>query len=323
MDYKKYLTTMIMLLIAYGVYGAAKSYMNDNDEFKNYNTVRHYLVNDSSLAKSKLPILWIYMDYEQNSRWWQNFYSRNSKDLNQPYLYLTIKSIIDQCGSHFNVCMIDDETLVNIIPGWNTEIDKLSDPIKGKLRDLAQAYILKYYGGMFVPASFLCTKNLANMYYDNVLDGKMFVGELNNENITSDKLDVFVSKKFMGAHKNAKIIDKYIHYIQSLISVDYTCESIFKGGPDAWLYEQSKLDNVTVINAKYLGVKDVANKNVTLDNLIGNSFVDFCPASLGIYFPQEQLLNRTAYQWFATLSAKQALESDTVMGKLLVSNYVC
>lgn len=322
MAYKKYITTIIMLLIAYGVYGTVNSYINEGDEFKNYNNVRRYLVNESSLAKSKLPILWIYMDYEQNSRWWQNFYSRNSTDLNQPYLYLTIKSIIDQCGSHFNICLIDDETLVNIIPGWGAEIEKTSNPIKGKLRDLAQAYILKYYGGMFVPPSFLCTKNLANMYHDSVFDGRVLVGELNNENITSTSLDVFVSKRFIGAHKNSKVIDEYIQYLQGLISVDYTARSVFEGNADMWLYEQSKLDNVTIIHAKYLGVKDAANKNVTLDNLTGSSFIDFCPQALGIYFPQEQILKRTAYQWFATLSAQQALESDTIMGKLLISNYV-
>ena len=322
MDYRKYLTSIIMILIAYGVYGTFNSYMNKDDEYKNYNNVRRYLVNESSLAKSKLPILWIYMDYEQNSRWWQNFYSRNSTDLNQPYLYLTIKSIINQCGSHFNVCLIDDETLVNIIPGWNAEIEKTSKPLKGKLRDLAQAYILKYYGGLFVPPSFLCTKNLANTYHDSVFDGKVIVGELNNENITSTTTDVFVSRKFIGAHKNSKVIDEYIQYLQRLITLDYTAKSVFEGSADMWLYEQTKLDNVIVIPAKYLGVKDIKDKNVTLDNLIGSLFVDFCPKSLGVYFPQEQILSRTAYQWFANLNARQALESDTVMGKLLVSNCV-
>lgn len=323
MNYKKYLTTVIILLITYGVYGTYKSYIKKHDEYTNYNNVRRYLINESSLAKSKLPILWIYMDYEQNSRWWQNFYSRNSTDLNQPYLYLTIKSIIDQCGSHFNVCLIDDETLVNIIPGWNTELERTPNPLKWKLRDLAKAYILKYYGGLFVPPSFLCTKNLAYTYHDSVFDGKVLVGELNNENITSTNADVFVSKKFIGAHKNSKVIDEYIQYLQTLITVDYTSKSIFDGSPDKWLYEQTKLDNVIVIPAKYLGVKDVTNKNVTLDNLIGNSFIDFSPNALGVYFPQEQILTRTAYQWFANLSATQLLESDTIMGKLLVSNYIC
>ena len=134
---------------------------------------------------------------------------------------------------------------------------------------------------------------------------------------------VFVSKKFIGSHKNSKTIDNYINYLQELISTDYTSKSVFEGSADNWLYEQSKLDNITIIDAKYLGAKDASNKNVTVDTLIGSSFVDFSRKALGVYFPQEQLLNRTSYQWFTNLNARQLLESDTIMGKLLVSNCSC
>lgn len=322
MDYSKYISSIIMLVIVFSVYGFAKGYINQDEEYTNYKNVKRYLVNDSSLAKSKLPILWIYMDYEKNSRWWENFYSRNSTDLNQPYLYLTVKSIIDHCGGHFNICVIDDETLHNIIPGWTHKLCSLSDPLKCKLRDLAQAYILKYYGGLFVPPSFLCTKNLASVYYDSVYDDKIIIGELNNENVTSNVADVFVSKKFIGAHKNCKIIDEYINYLQHLLSVDYTVESVFKGSANMWLQEQIKKGDVYVIPAKLMGVKDIENKYITIDQLIGNTFIDFCPNKLGVYFPQEKILNRTAYQWFANLNSRQVLESDTIMGKLIVSNYV-
>ena len=77
----------------------------------------------------------------------------------------------------------------------------------------------------------------------------------------------------------------------------------------------------SLLNTKYVSVLDF--KNVTIDTLIGSSFVDFSPKALGVYFPQEQLLNRTSYQWFTNLNARQLLESDTIMGKLLVSNCSC
>lgn len=322
MDFSKYITTVIMLLIVYNVYNIAKSYIADDESHQTYKNVNRYLVNEAVLCNNKLPILWIYMEYDKNSRWWENFYSRTSNDLNQPYLYLTIKSIIDRCGSHFNVCLIDDESLSDIIPDWNVNIEKTANPIKGNLRDLAQAYILKYYGGLFVPPSFLCTKNLSTMYHDSVFDEKVLVGELRSASITSTNSDVFVSKKFIGAYKNCKIIDDYIEYLKQLISIDCTNESVFKGSAETWLHEQAKKENVITIPAKFLGVKDITNKIVTIDKLVGSSFVDFCPEALGIYFPQEQILNRTAYQWFANLNANQLLESDTIMGKLIVSNYV-
>lgn len=320
MDYSKYIVSAGMTMALFMVYQKYKHIDEVDDEYRNYNIVKRYLVNDSSLAKSKLPILWIYMDYQQNSRWWKSFYSRNSKDLNQPYLYLTIKSIIDICGDNFNICLIDDDTLVNIIPGWNIEIHRAAEPIRGKLRDLAQAYILKFYGGMFVPPSFLCLKNLADLYYSRSSGGKMFIGELQNENITSTFNSVCVSRKFMGTHKNNDMLEEYIQYLQKIISNDYTAESNFEGDADRWLYGKYNSGFINIIPAKHLGAKDNTDKDVILDNLIGNSYIDFDPAAVGIYFPQSQILNRTTYQWFARLNARQVMESDTVMGKLLLTN---
>ena len=322
MDYVKYIVSTCILLSVAIIYDRFKLYTEQDEDMKNYYAVKQYLVSDSSLAKSKLPILWIYIDYAQNARWWQNFYSRNSTDLNQPYLYLTIKSIIDRCSSHFNVCIIDDYTIANIVPDWNIEIEKTASPIREKLRDLAQAKILKYYGGMFVPPSFLCLKNLIHMYYASTIGGKLFVGELSNENITSTNDSVFVSRKFIGAHKNSSVVEEYIHYLQELISTDYTAESVFEGNADRWLYNQSKQNKINIIPANQLGTKDVSNKDVLIEGMIGNSFIDFDPSALGIYFPQPQLMNRVSFQWFSRLSARQALESDTIMGKLLVSNCV-
>ena len=62
------------------------------------------------------PKLWIHMDYHINSRKWKNFMSRNSTDLNQPYLYLTIQSIINHNSNDFHICLIDDDAFEKILP---------------------------------------------------------------------------------------------------------------------------------------------------------------------------------------------------------------
>ena len=72
----------------------------------NYESIQKYLLDDVTLAKSKKPILWIHVPYEYNSRNWLNFGSRSSFNLNQPYLYLTVKSIISQCDNSFTICII-------------------------------------------------------------------------------------------------------------------------------------------------------------------------------------------------------------------------
>ena len=85
---------LIILLVFYNRFEAKNK---QDDETNNYNAIKEYLLDVDSLAKSRKPILWIHVPYEYNSRSWVNFGSRSSYDLNQPYLYLTIKIIINKC----------------------------------------------------------------------------------------------------------------------------------------------------------------------------------------------------------------------------------
>jgi hypothetical protein len=78
------------------------------EEGESYEAIQEYLLDGDTLGKSKKPILWLHVPYEYNSRNWLSFGSRSSFDLNQPYLYLTVRSIIKQCQGSFTICIIDD-----------------------------------------------------------------------------------------------------------------------------------------------------------------------------------------------------------------------
>ena len=113
-----------LMLILMGVGTIYKRYMDKYDmdnETNEYKLRRKYLLNNSSITKEKKPIIWIHIPYEYNSRKWESFYSRGSMDLNQPYQTLTIRSIIDH-NPDFHVCLIDDSTFKNLLPGWVIDI---------------------------------------------------------------------------------------------------------------------------------------------------------------------------------------------------------
>ena len=110
---------VIALGILYQKYCEKQASIIPNDE---YNEIRKYLLNESSLAKSKKPIMWIYVPHEYNSRNWLSFGSRSSFDVNQPYLFLTVRSIINQCDQSFHICLIDDNSFANLIPDWNVNM---------------------------------------------------------------------------------------------------------------------------------------------------------------------------------------------------------
>ena len=89
---KQYLFIGAIILVASLFANKLKQNFESNDE---YELIRKYLLNDSPLYGYNRPKLWIHTKYEINSRKWKNFYSRNTTDLNQPYLHLTIKTIIN------------------------------------------------------------------------------------------------------------------------------------------------------------------------------------------------------------------------------------
>ena len=108
-----YVSMLIIIMVLGFLY---RRFMDkyDNEELQNYEKIKKYLLNDSSIAKSKKPVLWIHIPYELNSRSWDSFYSRTNTNLNLPFINLTIQSVIEQCGKSFKICLIDDLSFKNL-----------------------------------------------------------------------------------------------------------------------------------------------------------------------------------------------------------------
>ena len=323
------LYTFVVLSLLGIVYNEFKRRYLD-DENDHYKIVKKYLLNDTDeflkkLPDSKLPIIWIHSKYEINARNWVDFYSRNTNDLNQPYKELTLKTIIDKCGSDFNICLINDESFSDLIPNWNIDIHKVADPIKSNIRELAIAKILDTYGGMLLPDSFICLDSLKYIYNTGIQDDKMFVGELlhtNNVNTPECNMETrdnyYPSTKLIGCAKESQTMKCYINMLETLISQDSTAESVFTGEIQLWLNEKVKRQGINIITSEYLGGRDNNGKLVTLDELMGSTFIEFHDSMLGIYIPDNELLLRSKYSWLSRMSSQQVLESNNVLGKYLV-----
>ena len=146
---------------------------NKNDLHSDYLLIQEFLLHDNTiLTKNTKPILWIHIPYEYNSRNWNSFGSRSSVELNQPYLYLTTRSIINKCNDSFKICLIDDNSFIKLIPNWNIDICKLSDPILSNIRQLGLMKLIYIYGGMICPISFICLKDLIGIYNKGTKNNK-------------------------------------------------------------------------------------------------------------------------------------------------------
>tara|TARA_A100001015_G_C14923180_1_gene685161 strand:- start:400 stop:1335 length:936 start_codon:yes stop_codon:yes gene_type:complete len=304
----KWIFLIIICIIFIYSYNTANTDIVKDPISRQYEYIQHYLLKDSSLAQSKKPIMWIHIDYEQNSRNWLDFNSRNTFNLNQPYIYLTLKSIIDKCGESFNICIIDDSTFKKIIPGWLIDFKSISKPIKPHIRQLALCKVLYLYGGINIPPTTICTNDLASLYKKD-----MFVGEFPQNNTLSP------SPKIIGCPKNCPKMKEFIEYLEIINSNDFTSAFDFIEKDRVWIINKVKENYILCIDGFTIGTKDKNNSIVTIDSLISEKTPDLSDNALCVVVDENELLKRTKYNWFCRLSPEQVLNSNTSIGTLLLN----
>tara|TARA_B100001093_G_scaffold390697_1_gene377045 strand:+ start:1592 stop:2656 length:1065 start_codon:yes stop_codon:yes gene_type:complete len=327
MNYKS-LVVSILLLFAIGfVYDKFKLSIDRNDKKEELDIIKKYLLNESDyytidqLSSINKPLLWIHLEYNKNSRMWESFGSRNSEELNQDYLYLTLRSIINKCGNYFHVVMIDDDSFSKLLENWKIDLRLLSNPQKGYFRKLAISKLLCKYGGISIEPSFILLKSLEKMYHKILRENRMVVGEFPNKSIDAHIMNFMPSTNLMGCMKNCKLMSEFSNHLENLYSNDYTENTNCDNLVNKWLLYKINNREIDYINGKFIGTKDKNNKKIDLDILVGNSSLELDDEVFGLYIPKEDLLKRTAYNWFVYLNTQEVLESDTNIGKyLLISN---
>jgi len=321
-DYINYVWIIIIFIVAAYLYQryTAKQF-NNTTEQENYSTLQKYLINDGTTldnSKDERPILWIPLHYEYNSRNWQSFGSRSSFDLNQPYLYLTVKSIINQCSDSFRICLIDDESFSKLLPNWKINMGGISSPVLDYMRQLGLTSLLNHYGGLLVPASFLCFRDLIDMYNTGTSNNKICICETIDRNITSTSYNWYPNLYFMGAQKGAPVLRELMDFMQRTISNDYTAQAEFLGDFNRWIQYRVKKHQVTIIDGKMIGTRTMEDEPIIVDDLLSNNYLDIYASAYGIYIPADEILKRTKYEWFARLSQRQVLESKVIICKYIL-----
>jgi hypothetical protein len=295
--YVKYLLYFIVLVAVGIVYDKYKQKQGFTEDQRNYELIKKYLLNDDTILGNK-PILWIHTVRDVNARHWQSFLSRNTSDLNQPYIGFCIESIIKHCGDSFNVVLIDDHSFDKLIPGWNVSIADTADPVKNHLRTLAMCKLLYYFGGVVCPNSFLCLKDLKPLYDAQLKDGNGF------------KFDAGCGL-FLGSRKHSPAMRDVLNYLEALNSRDFTSEQDFLASVNKFLSTKFQ-----VIDGKYIGaVTDAERKPVLIDDLLESSYVDISEDAYGLLIPARDILNRNKYKWFARQSKSQVLAGDLAVSR--------
>jgi hypothetical protein len=313
----RYVSVIIILTVLGVLYEKYKLKFMPDEELEKYDLIKKYLLNGDEDLGGK-PILWIHTTHEVNARNWSSFYSRNTTKLNQPYILSCLETIVKSCGESFNICLIDDNSFSKLLPKWDIQVRKLSNPIRSHVRTLAMANLLHSYGGMQIPDSTIVLKDLKPLYNEYLSNKCCFVGETLSRNITATNISMFPNIQIIGCKRDSPVILNYIRKLEILNSRDYTAEIDFLGEMARELYSYTQSGQMNKISGCIFGSLDNNNNDVTIDRLLGNTFIDFSPKLCAIYLPSKEILSRIKFGWFARLSQGQLRTCDTIATKWLV-----
>lgn len=306
----RFLISIIFILIAIVVGSKYSTFINSNND---YDMIKTYLLNESPLYGSNKPKIWIHSKYDLNARKWLDFYSRNSYNLNQPYIELTIGSVINFCSNDFHICLIDDESFSKLIPSLDINIHQLPEPIKTHQRNIAFMKLLNIYGGMIVPDTFLCTKNMLNLYNINIQNNQPFVCErVNRTTNMKDKprLTLIPDTYFMGCRKQNPMLQMMIQKYENLLEKNGETNSIdFLGSFNDFLVENVKFGRLNLVEGKYIGIRN-KDKVYQISDIVGEEPLQLSTDCYGIYIPGDEFLHRPNYQWFSVLPVEEIVNSN-------------
>ena len=322
------LVISILILAAAGyIYNKFKINVDSNSQQEDLNIIKKYLLEDDidntidALSSVKKPILWIHIDYIKNSRKWESFGSRNSNELNQDYLYLTIRTIINKCSDYFHIVIIDDDSFCKLLEHNCIDLNQVAYPIRDNLRSLNIMKLLYKYGGMYIENSFILFKSLEKIYEKVLSSNKIVTAQFKNNGANAYNVDYMPSIKLIGCVKECPTMKRLIKHMEMIYGTNFTSSAEFEDQVSKWLLKCGENDEINIIDGRYIGTKDINNAMINLEEIMSSTFLELHANVYALYIPSNELLKRSKYNWFCKLSSKQVLEANTILSKyLLLSN---
>jgi hypothetical protein len=291
------IAVLIGLMVVSYVGYYIRNYFDSSDEQSKM--IQKYLLNESPLYGNNKPKLWIHHGDLQARDWRLHRGCIGRGGMNEPFVHLTVKTIVDQCAKDFNICLIDDTAFSKLLPQWDYKVEELAEPQKSRIRLLGLLHLVHTYGGMVVPNSFICLKSLYSFYESE----KAFVFQNRN-----GKPDFYM----FGAPKRSPSIERCIEIVEESLK-----RSISNFEYPALARLMVATEDIRSIDGTYIGVQNIHHEPILLDDLMKETPIEFDPELLGIYISEKELLSRMHYNWFAELTYDEIKTSTSILAQYM------
>jgi hypothetical protein len=177
-------------------------------------------------------------------------------------------------------------------------------------------------------SAFLGDTNYLSGGVNGLLDNAKYDLQKQSQNPTLSKtrqMKMFMPNTFfMGARKNDPVMLEMMEYLKVRDSrIPFSSESRVLGNNSQWCLTKVLVGKMTLVDGQMVGTKKVKdNKPVLIEDLFEEGFLDIHPDSYGVYIPEDEVLSRNKYQWFAVMSSEEILNTRLAVTKYLVESVV-
>lgn len=271
--------------------------------------IDYFFYSSEKLTNAKKRKIWIHIPHEKNARNWTDGSDRTSTDLNQPYMLLCIKSIIDHCSQNYDIIIFNDTNMCDILADMDIDLGKLSGALLDKYREICLLEILYRHGGVIMPPSIFLNSSL------HLIDNRdtWYVSEFKNEKNISH-MNTLPSIKLTGSNEKNKELKNYIDYLNKILVQDF--------GESSLVYNQNyfKVNAIPTLSGKLIGTVNTFGDVISLDDLMSDKKIKLCNTNIGLYIPANELLHRKIYQWFCYLNEEQVLKANIFISEYMREN---
>ena len=97
----------------------------------------------------------------------------------------------------------------------------------------------------------------------------------------------------------------------------------FLGDTSEWCLDAHFAQKANIVGGEQIGIKNKNRKQILIDDLMEENFLDVHPDIYGIYIDNDEVLTRTKFQWFSVISSEELLsKSNSIIVKYLKASIV-
>ena len=261
---------------------------------------------------SNYPVIWLYYDTSQvNARNWSDFMGRSSRVINEPFLNLCYKTIVEKNAGTYRVEVINGlADLAARLGGW----EQLPEPLRTPIADVGEkelnwirAAVLARWGGLWLHPAVICVRGFGPLD-----SGSLVAFGSDPWEERGDSEEVPSMRAIWAGSAGRKELVSWEMAARERVERRSSNSELRRD--DVWDWkrfcgETGRVEAGPELNRKRDG-RRIEIEDLLMAGQEGNYPFNISRDTVYVPIPWKDIQRRSAYGWFLRMSEEQIMESD-------------